>query len=216
MRRTLSPRCARLAARLIAVVVFPTPPFWFAMAMTFGILPFRLKRDKNSNVSRGTSTKQKTRMDYGYPCMCTHGRRPGRLKAVEAVLLSPPTILSTSSAIIEVIRVHQSPRQPRRQNRMGAGPSLISHLLFWRHDGPGPEKLVIPQKVNFPFRCPNLKIQQRKPGRIERPFIPPVKDHSHTKSSAPPLEIERILCFSVFVPRVDYDPLQFHCANIRS
>src|SRR5262245_36406685 len=28
------PRMARAAARLIAVVVFPTPPFWFAIAMT--------------------------------------------------------------------------------------------------------------------------------------------------------------------------------------
>ena len=27
-------RMASAAARLIAVVVFPTPPFWFAMAMT--------------------------------------------------------------------------------------------------------------------------------------------------------------------------------------
>jgi len=31
-RRTLSPDCARLAARFIAVVVFPTPPFWFVIA----------------------------------------------------------------------------------------------------------------------------------------------------------------------------------------
>src|SRR5678815_5035896 len=33
MRRVLSPLVARAAARLIAVVVFPTPPFWFAMQM---------------------------------------------------------------------------------------------------------------------------------------------------------------------------------------
>jgi len=31
----LRPRIARAAARLMAVVVFPTPPFWFATAMTF-------------------------------------------------------------------------------------------------------------------------------------------------------------------------------------
>src|SRR5690348_9185441 len=32
--RTLTSAAARDAARLIAVVVFPTPPFWFAMAIT--------------------------------------------------------------------------------------------------------------------------------------------------------------------------------------
>ena len=29
---TFSPDCARFAARLTAVVVLPTPPFWFAIA----------------------------------------------------------------------------------------------------------------------------------------------------------------------------------------
>jgi hypothetical protein len=32
MSRTFAPDWARLAAKLMAVVVFPTPPFWFAMA----------------------------------------------------------------------------------------------------------------------------------------------------------------------------------------
>src|SRR5919112_4545277 len=32
--RTFSPIPARYAARLIAVVLFPTPPFWFTMATT--------------------------------------------------------------------------------------------------------------------------------------------------------------------------------------
>ena len=32
--RTLRPRIARAAERLMAVVVLPTPPFWFAIAMT--------------------------------------------------------------------------------------------------------------------------------------------------------------------------------------
>jgi len=34
MRRTFLFVAARLAARLTAVVVLPTPPFWLAMAMT--------------------------------------------------------------------------------------------------------------------------------------------------------------------------------------
>src|ERR1700684_130115 len=37
-RRQLSPSRASAAERLIAVVVFPTPPFWFTTAMT---LPMR-------------------------------------------------------------------------------------------------------------------------------------------------------------------------------
>ena len=35
MRRTRWPRRARAWERFMAVVVLPTPPFWFAMAMTF-------------------------------------------------------------------------------------------------------------------------------------------------------------------------------------
>lgn len=35
MRRTRCPRSASAWARFMAVVVFPTPPFWLAMAMTF-------------------------------------------------------------------------------------------------------------------------------------------------------------------------------------
>src|SRR3954471_15266181 len=34
--KTLSPTAASAVARLIAVVVFPTPPFWLAIAKTFG------------------------------------------------------------------------------------------------------------------------------------------------------------------------------------
>ena len=34
MTRTLRSLAAREAARLMAVVVFPTPPFWLAMAKT--------------------------------------------------------------------------------------------------------------------------------------------------------------------------------------
>src|SRR5690606_25197342 len=37
-RRTFLPARARPAARLMAVVVFPTPPFWFAIAMIFAIV----------------------------------------------------------------------------------------------------------------------------------------------------------------------------------
>src|SRR6266851_638749 len=32
---TLRPEAARYVARLMAVVVFPTPPFWFVIAYTF-------------------------------------------------------------------------------------------------------------------------------------------------------------------------------------
>src|SRR3569833_2364625 len=39
MRSVLCSAAARLAARLTAVVVLPTPPFWFAMAMTRATCP---------------------------------------------------------------------------------------------------------------------------------------------------------------------------------
>ncbi len=35
MSRTRWPRNARACERFMAVVVLPTPPFWFPMAMTF-------------------------------------------------------------------------------------------------------------------------------------------------------------------------------------
>src|SRR6266704_4787690 len=38
---TLRPAAARYVARLMAVVVFPTPPFWFAIAYTFDTGCFR-------------------------------------------------------------------------------------------------------------------------------------------------------------------------------
>src|SRR5947208_11273038 len=38
---TLRPAAARYVARLIAVVVLPTPPFWFVMAYTFDTGYFR-------------------------------------------------------------------------------------------------------------------------------------------------------------------------------
>src|SRR3569833_2632283 len=38
-RRAPRPAAARLAARLTAVVVLPTPPFWFAMTMTRATCP---------------------------------------------------------------------------------------------------------------------------------------------------------------------------------
>src|SRR5713101_4004775 len=37
MRSVRLPRSARAAARLMAVVVLPTPPFWFAMATIIGV-----------------------------------------------------------------------------------------------------------------------------------------------------------------------------------
>src|SRR6476659_4134842 len=36
INKTLSPTAASAVARLIAVVVLPTPPFWLAIAKTFG------------------------------------------------------------------------------------------------------------------------------------------------------------------------------------
>src|SRR3954462_13804639 len=36
IKRTFSPTAARAVARLIAVVVLPTPPFWLAIAKIFG------------------------------------------------------------------------------------------------------------------------------------------------------------------------------------
>ncbi len=40
-RSVFRPRIASAAARLMAVVVFPTPPFWFAMAMAITRAPQR-------------------------------------------------------------------------------------------------------------------------------------------------------------------------------
>src|SRR6185437_5665898 len=37
MRRVLRPSSARAAERLMAVVVLPTPPFWFTTARTFAM-----------------------------------------------------------------------------------------------------------------------------------------------------------------------------------
>src|SRR5687768_4183592 len=61
MSRVRCSAAARLAARFTAVVVFPTPPFWFAMAMMRAIIalrkevaargraaPLRAGRDQNS------------------------------------------------------------------------------------------------------------------------------------------------------------------------
>src|SRR3954464_10899517 len=42
MIRTRSPMAASAVPRLMAVVVFPTPPFWLARASTRGRLPFLL------------------------------------------------------------------------------------------------------------------------------------------------------------------------------
>src|SRR2546426_10824456 len=39
--KTLRPAAARYVARLMAVVVLPTPPFWFAIAYTFDTGCFR-------------------------------------------------------------------------------------------------------------------------------------------------------------------------------
>ena len=36
INKTFSPTAAKAVARLIAVVVLPTPPFWLAIAKTFG------------------------------------------------------------------------------------------------------------------------------------------------------------------------------------
>src|SRR4051812_3086994 len=49
IRRVDMPRAASSAPRLVAVVVLPTPPFWFAIASTTGIsdrLRFHVKRWK--------------------------------------------------------------------------------------------------------------------------------------------------------------------------
>src|ERR1044072_8014371 len=44
--KTFSPTCAMQAATLTAVVVFPTPPFWLATAMTFvGTRRFKRQRE---------------------------------------------------------------------------------------------------------------------------------------------------------------------------
>src|SRR5215831_4508400 len=45
MRSVRLPRRARAAARLMAVVVFPTPPFWFAIATII-----RGRRDSSSKL----------------------------------------------------------------------------------------------------------------------------------------------------------------------
>src|SRR5665647_345190 len=73
--RTCCSAAARLAARFTAVVVFPTPPFWFAMAMIrakIDTAPPRVQQKKereaeywppvatnaSQNVPRGTIRRQ--------------------------------------------------------------------------------------------------------------------------------------------------------------
>src|SRR4030095_12848328 len=49
-RRTRFPLRAKAAARLMAVVVFPTPPFWFAMAITIRCTGGKLPHHNLSNL----------------------------------------------------------------------------------------------------------------------------------------------------------------------
>ena len=51
---TFLPRSVKAAVRFTAVVVLPTPPFWFTMAMIFPI--FRSSHSPHRNVSRETSS----------------------------------------------------------------------------------------------------------------------------------------------------------------
>ena len=58
---------AKLAARLTAVVVFPTPPFWFAIAMIRATelegvrsREYRRRATESTNVSRGTHQQART------------------------------------------------------------------------------------------------------------------------------------------------------------
>src|SRR5512147_654295 len=67
MSRTVRPRMARAAARLIAVVVFPTPPFWFAIAMTVnGASPGECVADATCRDVRG-SREDRSRSKGGTP-----------------------------------------------------------------------------------------------------------------------------------------------------
>src|SRR3989304_1471819 len=58
-RRVAFSITAREAARLTAVVVFPTPPFWLATAMTW--------TKRFCSRGRGTREKEKKRTDFFYP-----------------------------------------------------------------------------------------------------------------------------------------------------
>src|SRR5215212_7900456 len=51
-RRVRCSAVARLAARLTAVVVFPTPPFWLAMAMTRPTCGFGSGREAGEYIRR--------------------------------------------------------------------------------------------------------------------------------------------------------------------
>jgi hypothetical protein len=53
--RIFSPNPARYAARLIAVVLFPTPPFWFTMATTVATAGILARLPKNLSGSDTTS-----------------------------------------------------------------------------------------------------------------------------------------------------------------
>ena len=62
---TFLPRMASEAARLIAVVVFPTPPFWFASAMIFAIRKKGLQLGKFSEFKSKFSNVPEKMLTFG-------------------------------------------------------------------------------------------------------------------------------------------------------
>src|SRR5262245_8395323 len=69
--RTRAPRSANAAPRLMAVVVLPTPPFWFARAMTRAVAG----RRADAGAAMRSVTKPSTPQDATNPAC--HGTGPG-------------------------------------------------------------------------------------------------------------------------------------------
>src|SRR6185295_12114216 len=59
--RVFTPLLARAAARLIAVVVLPTPPFWFAIAMIMSGLECRRWLESGSRRQRSAALRRHER-----------------------------------------------------------------------------------------------------------------------------------------------------------
>src|SRR5690606_27777048 len=89
-RSTFLPARARPAARLMAVVVFPTPPFWFAIAMIFAIV---IVNSDMLGLSYGIRSR-----------ICTAVERATKLRNVERTTFLPIRRLSSG-------QIHQNGRK---------------------------------------------------------------------------------------------------------
>src|ERR1043165_4620419 len=96
MRRVLKPLLATAAARLIAVVVFPTPPFWLATVMII-----RTGRDYTWRMNRGDELREASAPSARSGA--AEGRRP--LHFVLSKVIGPELLEELALALFVVFRL---------------------------------------------------------------------------------------------------------------